>query len=353
MSVIGSNILAGASGGAVDWAGDVISTQDNPSDSKHRLYAYTFDDGFGSRFTPSTAPSSNPRMGGLALHPDNTAVAIGISGSPYIEAYAYTVGTGFGSKFSNPSSLPTDDGNAMDFHPDGDVLVTNQTGGSLITYAWSSSGFGTKYSAPSSDATARGSDCDWHPTGDAFVSGVFASPCFEAWAWSGSGWGSKYTATTFTGTECRSIRFNTAGNVLGVMANPSPFIHAFAWTNANGFGTKFSDPSTALESDGNGIFFHPDDDAVICGQSSHDLLNAYAWDNSSGFGTKYSAPSGVPGSARRVVFSPDGRYVFMNHNSSPYISCWEWDSSTGFGSKLANPATLPENSGRGLHCTYP
>jgi|TARA_B100000035_G_scaffold314362_1_gene330427 hypothetical protein len=355
MSVIGSNILAGASGsGEAAWAGDVISTQDSPSDNRHRVYAYVWDgSGFGSRFTPSVAPSAELKY--LTVSPNNNAVGVCFHGSPYVEAYSYTEGSGFGSKYSNPSTLLSDHADTIKFNPDGDVVAGHtQYSPYMYAYAFSGSGFGSKYSNPS-NGSFIGYDVDWHPTGDA-IAYIWAYPgsggsYLEVWSWS-SGFGSKYSnhSGSLGGSEPIGTKFSPDGTVIAFVERSSPYIHAWAWTNASGFGTKYSNPSTAARGDMQSLCWHPDGDAIVTNYGSQ--ADAYAWDNSSGFGSKYSQPStAVPSSWRAAVFSPDGNYLFINHNDSPYISAYEWDSSTGFGNKVSNPSTLPGNPGRGIVTT--
>jgi hypothetical protein len=72
---------------------------------------------------------------------------------------------------------------------------------------------------------------------------------------------------------------------------------------------------------------------------------AYSWSN--GFGTKYSDPSTTPtNDAFAISFSSSGNSIAVTHDATPYVSVYPW--SNGFGTKYANPATLPASTGRAV-----
>jgi hypothetical protein len=150
------------------------------------------------------------------------------------------------------------------------------------------------------------------------------------------GIGTKYADPTSIGASTYDIQFNNsrttvaAANVLNT--------HVFPFSNS-GFGTKYSDPATAIPGGTSyGASFSTSDNAILIATSSTPYINAYAF--SSGFGTKYSnpatLPSGTSGSSAKLTDS----YAFIGTNATPYVAAYPFSSSTGFGTKYSDPATV-------------
>lgn len=64
-----------------------------------------------------------------------------------------------------------------------------------------------------------------------------------AYPWSSSGFGTIYAdpATAYT-TTGYGISFTAAGTDLGIAIDGSPYGVIYPWTNASGYGTKYTDP---------------------------------------------------------------------------------------------------------------
>ena len=108
---------------------------------------------------------------------------MGHNNNPYISAYS---SSGFGSKYSNPSTLPANTGNDVDFSPDGNAVAVVHSGSPRVTaYAWSSSGFGSKYSNPSTTIPdARGVRFTHDSTGSMVIFVTHSgSPYLSAYQW--------------------------------------------------------------------------------------------------------------------------------------------------------------------------
>ena len=85
--------------------------------------------------------------------------------SPYISAYSWS-GLGFGSKFSNPSILPTGEGNSVAFSPSSDAIaVVHDNSPRITVYPWSNAGFGSKFSDPSTPIPGLALGVAFNPSG--------------------------------------------------------------------------------------------------------------------------------------------------------------------------------------------
>ena len=276
-----------------------------------------------------------------------TAIAVSHVDSPFISAYQWDNVTGFGSKYANPGTLPP--GNSFDiaFSPAGDaVAVAHYLSPALSVYAWNNdTGFGAKYANPGTLPTDSGRGIAFSPAGDAIVVAGNDGPYVDAYRWSSAtGFGTKYNnpVTTPTGVA-NSVNFTPAGDAVAVVHQNSPYITAYPWTYASGFGTKYNNPSTLAPGNGEiseGVNFSPAGDAVAFAHGISPFVIAYPWNSATGFGSKYSNPGTLPtGDGSEAAFNNAGNVLAVSHSGSPAISVYQW--SAGFGSKYSDPSVLP------------
>jgi hypothetical protein len=213
-------------------------------------------------------------------------VAVGSSSSnPGIHAYDFTSVSGWGTKFAAPTSALGTPARRIAFSTNKDfVAISTQTSPYVHSYAFSSTGFGTKVSNPSTLIPSGGQDL-------ALNSGAVA------------------------------INAGTQG--MGVYP-----------ITVSGFGTRFTNPTFAAN--GVAVAFSPNEDYIVISASNlTPYIHAWAWSNSTGFGTKVSNPATNPGAQpRRITFSRDGAQIAVAHPSVPYAYAWRW--SGGFGTRI-NP----------------
>jgi len=92
------------------------------------------------------------------------SIALAHSTTPYISVYPWSV-SGFGTKYANPATLPTGNGNDINFNQDGTALaIAHDTSPFISVYPWSVSGFGTKYANPATLPTGNGSGVSFGTT---------------------------------------------------------------------------------------------------------------------------------------------------------------------------------------------
>lgn len=187
-----------------------------------------------------------------------------------------------------------------------------------------------------------------------------------AWKWS-QGFGTRYSApaTVPSGSGNYALTSTHNNTVIGVITNSATnrYTAFYPWSDASGFGTRYSlsgsFPATSPITNigGDTAKFTPDGNAIIIGGSAPSPTTmAWAWTDASGFGTKFSDPATEPpdafaihiyGGVRGYSGSEGGGEAVMfgaTSTDANRISAWDFNSSTGWGSKYSNPATMPLGS---------
>lgn len=152
-----------------------------------------------------------------------------------------------------------------------------------------------------------------------------------------------------------------SGGAILTMVGASPYLHAWQFTSATGFGTKFADPASIPPITSSGglyitygapsIAVSPSSKAFILGVPNPPYLYACPF-SSLGFGTPYSAPSPLPPVSYGaltgpgfVTFSPDGQAVACCVDQSGATTVtfpiYAWNDISGFGAKYTDPSFSP------------
>lgn len=267
--------------------------------------------GVGTKYADPAVTA--PAAYSIAYNSVTNSVALAINGSPGVVAYAWNPGSGVGAKFSNPATaIPTSGGfggRSIKFTPDGSyVFIGSGESPWINAYNWSASGFGTKFSNPATALVGQ-------------VNYLAVSPSSDAVLFAGGGNGSTI-----------------------------PYIGGYKWS-ASGFGTKYSNPGGWTTSWGcNFVDFHPAGTAVLAGGNDSPFVHAWPWTQASGFGTKYTAISGTTHASPYGQFAPDGNSVFFIQNK-PTSTLHQYGWSSGFGTELTSLAASPNTSPFGLLVT--
>ena len=249
---------------------------------------------FGTKFSnPATTPPTNIRSMQINFTPDTLSLTN--DSTPFIGAYAITA-SAYGSKYSDPATALANTGYSSAFSPNNSYLAAGHATSPYISaYPWSP-GFGTKFSNPASLPPQIVSNIVFSKTNDAIICSNDTSPFSTAYAWSGSGYGSKYSdpATALTGPP-RGLSFNSAGNAIATGVTSTPV--AYAWSS--GFGTKYSSPAAFTNTIGFCMFSDDGKDIVYSRTNSFGpptittALHVFNWTSGSGFGTLYSSSTGL------------------------------------------------------------
>jgi WD40 repeat protein len=255
---------------------------------------------------------------------------------------------GWGTRYSLPTFL-VGDGAQAEFSPDNNYIVVSYTNSSLQgqvrMYPFSFNGIGTQVSGgfvTSPDAPALG--VAWHPDQNAILFGLGYqdAPTMRAIKWTGTAWGTTYSQPASDPTSnVYSTAFSFDGDYAFSADSDSPYIFAYPWTQASGFGTKKANPTT-LPTDAV-ISIDTQEEQVVLALEASPYVSAYPFISS--WGTKYADPATLPtGLGLDVSFSGTG-HVAVAHQTSPYVTAYPFGGS-GFGTKYANPSTaIPGNAG--------
>lgn len=309
------------------------------------LLAYRWsNDGFGVQMLVSPAAPSAVSVRGFS--PDGEYVlGTHAATSPYLSVWPITHVGGFGTKVADPNTAVGATGAGARFSADGaHIVATQSTTPYIQAYEWSS-GFGLKFAAPATAAGASGGASAFHPEGNAVAMSIGVSPFINAWQWSALGFGAKYTNPAAALFQPVQLRFSpTGGAIVGVWGSGgTPYIYAYPWTYASGFGAKKADPSTVPAGNSSALAFNTAGTVVAVGHVTAPLVSFYAWSDAGGFGAKFGDPGTAVGGTLvlDIKFLPGDKVVLLVINASPYIEAYEWDNTTGFGAKFDAPGTAP------------
>lgn len=323
--------------------------------------AYKWNDrsGFGTKYA-NVSPAFTSTGFDAVFSNANDAVILTNGATPYIAAYQWTYESGFGTKYSNPS-LPTSICRGVAMSPAGNaVAAACYDTPYVVAYKWDNvNGLNSKYSNPVTSVSGRAYDVAFSPDGSAVAVAHELGAYFTVYTWSyESGFGTKYSDPAVlppnppgNPTYGMGVKFSPAGDAILGKVFQSPYITAWTWNNATGFGTKYSDPITTPNGSNGGLSFNAAGTAVAvstAAASGQSGVVVYPWSYASGFGTTYSDPAVLPGASQTVKFSNTGGALIVGQNSSPRVAAYAWDDVTGFGAKYSNPAIPPTGSAQSI-----
>lgn len=96
--------------------------------------------------------------------------------------------------------------------------------------------------------------------------------------------------------------FASYDGALVVYGKTAPYINVYRISLNSGFGARYSDPSTLQtgftgDNNGHNVKFSTDGNFVVSGQSTTPFINAWAFSLATGFGAKFSDPTTLPGAS--------------------------------------------------------
>ena len=321
--------------------------------------------GFGTKYPDPASPQDFECIA-ASWSPDGKDISTGGYDSPWISAYQWLTGpgNGFGTRYADPGTLPptTLASNLVAWTPSGaavvDVYNTGGGGLGMISYHWTTgagNGFGSTYSDPGTNpgtfpqAFAFSSRAKSATSVDMIVCNTGSAPHIQAYPWTDAGgYGTKYSnpGTDPGGTIFICYSPNGA-DMVGVRSFGTPVVYAFPWSVGVGWGTIYAAPGTLPPGINRGCQFSPSGADVAIAQAVASgvspCIGAYAW--ASGFGTKYADPgTSLPdgSNAYCVAFTPPGNDVAIAFNgpTAPWVAAYPWTTGSGFGTQYADPATV-------------
>lgn len=326
---------------------EMVAMTENSGAQFFNLYAWnSVTATFGTRYATSIPVTAN--FTGVRIAPNGTAVATALSASPFVIAWALS-SAGSGAKFNDPATLPAGAAHDVAWHPEMNALaVAHNAAGTpgVSVYTWSPSGFGVRYSNAGTPVNGAVTGVAFHPSGSAIFMANGSTPFIHAYAWnSATGFGTKYAnpSTLPTDGSSATIAINPAGDAVAVSnLFGTERLNVYAWNNATGFGTRFSNPATVPTGGCTSVAWHPSGGAIAVTQAATSpFVSTYPW-SVSGFGTRHGGPGSATPTNRMngVAFSGDGNTICLV-GEAPFMRAWAWNNATGFGAAKTDPVTPP------------
>ena len=314
----------------------------NHSSPGIHAYDFTSLSGWGSKFSnPTPTPSMAIRTVRFSVAKD-FVVCCG-SLTPFLHGYAFS-SSGFGTKFSNPSTLIPNGGQVLALNSAA-VAVNAGTVGFGV-YPVSSSGFGTKFVNPT--FAASGTAVAFSPDESYIVvSATNLTPWIHAWAWSNStGFGTKVSNPAYNpGAQATRIAFSRNGSQLAIAHPVSPY--AFAWAWSGGFGARITPIGATLAGQGQDLSFGTSSLVYACSATSLGGLRGGPWSSSGFASTSILSSTTSPwpaggGNGVEITKLPNKVFSSFQSDAKPYAM--SWSETTGFSagtSLYTAPSTLP------------
>lgn len=285
-----------------------------------------------------------PASGPLSFSAINTEFALGTAMSAYRGA-AYYIGSTPGTfpstnlSFNNfYSTSPTSPGATYRV-----MFATNFTGAANITvYEFNSaSGFGSTLSNTGTHTPSTALSIALNGNSTAVGIAANGSPYQGVWPYSTSGFGTKYSnpATALPTGAARGITWNSSSGSIVFGCAATPWVQGYAWSNSTGFGSKYANPGTALTSNGNRVTFTISQSYLILPSNTSPYGYAYAW--SPGFGTRTSMPLGSPSwatSTQSIEFNPAGDSTAAAGSTSVIFRLNQWSDGSKWGTAFSAPS---------------
>ena len=253
--------------------------------------------GFGTKYSdPTTTPGYD--VTSLTMHTTGQAIVGTLTGGNNMIGYRYAVGVGIGNTYSNPATLPQGTGGyTAAFSPSGaDVYVSSNASPYHQAYPFNvTSGFGTKYVTPSGGPSSTTTGVTFNTTGSDAIYGYIggSSPYYGIFPFtSGSGFGTKITPNATNGAVW-SFGFTPTGSHLAAGLNIGTRVDFFPYTNGSGTGSRFATViPTTLTRTTFAVSWSPTGNDFFFAQGGTPNIEAWTWSN--GIGTKYNNPGSLP-----------------------------------------------------------
>ena len=283
--------------------------------------------GFLLDLTTTPAPATLPTGQGnaAAYSPDGTRLAIGHATTPFLTVYSRSGVTL--TKLADPATLPASAVLDAAWSPDGTYLaVAHATTPFLSVYKWNGSTL-TKLSNPAVLPAGACSGVSWNNDGSILaVGGSNVSLVVYSRA------GDVFTKLTVaTGTNnCAKVRFNPTGTMLVCVSAQSPYLVTYSVSGTT--LTYLGNPAVLPAISPNNAAWSPDGAYLTLGGGDAPFVETY---NVVGTAlTKLAAPAVAPTSAvAGAAYSNDGRYLALSGNPTLLYS-----HSAGVLTKLTMPA---------------
>lgn len=187
------------------------------------------------------------------------------------------------------------------------------------------------------------------------VVGNDTSPYVSAYPWTdASGFGTKFSNPTASGITAYTVDFNVGATYVIAAAFAGNNFDIWPWSHSTGFGTRVAAPATLPPNYGYSANFSAQGTSIAVGSSTTQFITVYPF-SAGAVGTKYANPSTLPaiGAVQDVAFSAAGTEIVLAGDTSPFIAAYSYTAGTGFGAKLTSPTLGGQAKGLAFTSTGP
>jgi hypothetical protein len=141
-----------------------------------------------------------------------------------------------------------------------------------------STGFGTAFAEVIEGVGTNGGPCAFGPNSGA-VGWNLGGTTMRTYAFSGAGIGTQYAQPTTAPTQGsggNEYRHFPTPALMGIGGNISPYMNIYAWSNATGYGTRYSNPATLPSASVNSLAFGSST-MFGCWSTTSPYVRAWAW----------------------------------------------------------------------------
>ncbi|MGK5017708.1 WD40 repeat domain-containing protein [Janthinobacterium sp. HLS12-2] len=276
-------------------------------------------------FTTTPAPATLPTGQGraAAYSPDGTRLAIGHDATPFLTVYTRSGATL--TKLADPATLPASAVLDAAWSPDGTYLaVAHATTPFLTVYKWNGSTL-TKLSNPAALPVSASSGVSWNNDGSLLAVGG-ASAALSVYSRSGDVFTKLSVAAP---NSAGKVKFNPAGTMLACVATSSPYLVNYSVSGAT--LTSLGSPSVLPTVAPSSAAWSPDGAYLTLVGGTAPFVETYSVTGTSL--AKLSTPADPPGAAVvGLSYSSDGRYLALSGNPTVLYS-----HAAGVLTKLSMP----------------
>ena len=246
-------------------------------------------------------------------------------------------------KLTNPTDLPTGQGNDVAFSSDDTYMAVAHTTTPFITIYKRDGDTFTKLTNPTAlpASTALGVAFSSDDTYLAVAHGT--TPFVTIYKRDGDTFTKLTNPTDLPAGTGNGVAFSSDDTYMAVAHASSPFITIYK-RDGDTF-TKLTNPTALPANNGNGVAFSSDDTYMAVAHTTTPFITIYKRYGDTF--TKLTNPAALPtGQGNGVVFSSDNSLLAIAHGSSPFITIYRRFSDTF--SKALDPANLPTGTGTGV-----
>lgn len=282
-----------------------------------------------SQLTPWDVPGGGTTYG-LGMSKDAKNAIVGHNISPYASMLAVDPALNLSLVANIPAALPGI-GRVAAYSPSGAAAIIGHDAGSRITaYRTTPTGWGARYADPAVLPPAGVNSIVFSSAGDAVFLVSSTYPFLTAYRWSDAdGFGVPLTVPVtgeLPGSAPSAMALNESGTRIAVVCGSTPACHVYR-VSSSGFGSRVS--AVGGSGNGNNVVISDAAKLIAFGRSFGVQNNFFRWDGDTA-GASYPAPSPLPsGVINACATSKDGSVLYIGTGANQSLCVYEWKPGVG------------------------